>query len=101
MVSFELLARPALRRMAGHTEVHRRTVVAVAGEDLHREPDGKTHFARVAVTYEDGRFRARSSGGQASNLLRSMALANALAVLPDGGGVPAGGELAVMLLTWS
>jgi molybdopterin biosynthesis enzyme len=40
----------------------------------------------------------RSSGGQASNLLRSMALANALAVLPDGDGVGAGGDVEVLLL---
>jgi molybdenum cofactor synthesis domain-containing protein len=100
MVSFELLARPALRRLMGHTDLHRPTVTAVAAEDLLRRPDGKTHFARVAARWESGRFTVRSSGGQASNLLRSMALANALAVLVDGDGVKAGDEVPVLLLTW-
>jgi molybdopterin biosynthesis enzyme len=45
-----------------------------------------------------GRLVVRSSGGQASNLLRSLALADALAVLPDGDGVAAGGGVDVLLL---
>jgi molybdopterin molybdotransferase len=48
---------------------------------------------------EDGRLHVRSSGGQGSNLLRSMALANALAFVPDGDGIEAGGEVKVALLT--
>jgi len=39
------------------------------------------------------------SGAQASNVLSGMALANGLALLPDGDGVAEGAELDVMLLT--
>lgn len=100
MVSFELFARPALRRMMGHRDPFRPTVEAVADEPLRRRQDGKVHFVRVvASTGDDGRWHIRSSGGQASNLLRAMALANALAVVPDGDGVAAGGDVEVMLLT--
>jgi molybdenum cofactor synthesis domain-containing protein len=100
MVSFELFARPALRRMMGHRHLFRPTVDAVTDEALPRRPDGKVHFVRViASTGEDGRWHIRSSGGQGSNLLRAMALANALAVLPDGEGVGEGGNVEVMLLT--
>jgi molybdopterin biosynthesis enzyme len=35
---------------------------------------------------------------QASNVLSGMARANGLALLPDGDGVPAGGELTVLVL---
>ena len=101
MVSFELFARPALRRMLGHpSEVQSHVpVLAIADEDLRRNPDGKTHFARVRAEFgSDGRLHVRSSGGQASNLLRAMADANALAVLPDGPTVAAGEELPVLLL---
>lgn len=102
MVSFELLARPALRSMMGHARLDRPHVGAVADEALRRRPDGKLHFVRVRAEWsdEDGRFHVRSSGGQASHLLRSMALANALAVLPDGDGVDAGEDVRVMLLSW-
>ena len=101
MVSFELFARPALRQMMGHRSLHRLTVDAVADEDLPRRPDGKLHFVRVVASYgDDGAFRVRSSGGQASNLLRAMALTNALALLPDGEGVPAGGNVKAMLFAY-
>ncbi|MEO6121682.1 MAG: hypothetical protein ABIW46_00350 [Acidimicrobiales bacterium] len=46
-----------------------------------------------------GRLHVRSSGGQGSHLLLAMALANALALLPDGEGVPEGGTVKVMMLT--
>ncbi|MGI9644211.1 MAG: molybdopterin molybdotransferase MoeA, partial [Ilumatobacteraceae bacterium] len=43
MVSYELLARPALRRMMGHGELARPSVVAVADDGLSRRSDGKIH----------------------------------------------------------
>lgn len=101
MVSFELFARPGLRRMLGHPEAAQAHVpiTAVADEDLRRSPDGKTHFARVRAEFgADGRLHVRSSGAQSSNLLRAMADANALAVLPNGPTIAAGAEVAVLLL---
>ena len=100
MVSFELFARPALRQMMGHRDIFRPQLPAIADEALRRQPDGKVHFVRVvATTDDDGRLHVRSSGGQGSHLLRAMALANALAVLPDGDGVDADGPVKVLLLT--
>jgi len=101
MVSFELLARPALRKMMGFPAPAwvRRCVPAVAGEALDRRPDGKVHFLRVvAAMGEDGRYRVTSAGGQGSHHLSAMAGANALAVLDDGEGVASGAAVAVMLL---
>ena len=100
MVSFELFARPALRRMAGHADLDRPRVAAVADEPLRREPDGKLHLVRVVASADDGgRWHVRSSGGQASHMLRAMAVANALALVPDGEGVAAGQTVEAMLLT--
>lgn len=100
LVSFELFARPALRQMAGQRVPFRPEIPAVADEALRRRPDGKLHLVRVvASTDRDGRVHVRSSGGQGSHMLRAMALANALAVLPDGDGVAEGGAVKVMLLT--
>ncbi|MEZ5255830.1 MAG: molybdopterin molybdotransferase MoeA [Ilumatobacteraceae bacterium] len=99
LVSFELLARPALRQMAGDPRIMRPTVRAVATEELRRRPDGKLHFARVHAQFdESGRIVVRSSGEQGSHQLASTAKANALAILPDGDGVGAGGEVDVMIL---
>ena len=100
MVSFELFARPALRSMTGHRDLYRPELPAVADTPLRRQPDGKLHLVRVvATTDDDGRLHVRPSGGQGSHLLRAMALANALALLPEGEGVEAGGTVKVMLLT--
>jgi molybdenum cofactor synthesis domain-containing protein len=99
IVSFELFARPALRRMMGHAVVDRPRVRAVATDTLRRRPDGKIHFARVVASYEpDGTLVARSAGAQGSHHTAAMAAANALAVLPDGDGVEAGGMVEVFLL---
>jgi len=97
-VSFELFARPALRRMAGHTHLDRPVVTATAAEALGRRADGKTHFDRVVVALGPDGFTARRSGGQGSNVLSAVARANGLAVLPDGPGVEVGGTVRVMLL---
>ena len=53
----------------------------------------------VATPDGDGRLHVRRSGGQGSHMLRAMALANALAVLPDGEGVDAGAIVQVIVLT--
>jgi molybdenum cofactor synthesis domain-containing protein len=97
-VSFELFARPALRKMAGHVELHRPIVDAVAEAAMPRRPDEKLHLDRVVVRYEDGRYLAARSGAQASNALAAMAIANGLALLPDGDGPQPGDTIRVMLL---
>ena len=101
MVSFELFVRPGLRRMMGHPpeRLLRPVLAAVADEAFPRRPDGKLHLDRVVATHgHDGRLHVRRSGGQGSHQLRAMALANALALVPDGDGVAAGGAVDVMVL---
>jgi molybdenum cofactor synthesis domain-containing protein len=101
MVSFELFARPALRKMMGVPEEQwvRTPIRAIADEKLGRRPDGKIHFDRVVAAFApDGRCHVRSAGGQGSHQLFAMANAGALAWLPDGDGVPEGGDVDVLLL---
>ncbi len=99
LVSFELLARPALLHAAGRAVVDRRRIRAVAERDLRRRPDGKVHFVRVAVRQDDELgFHARSAGGQGSHQMSALAAADGLAVLPDGDGVAAGDPVQVILL---
>ena len=101
LVSFELLARPALRTMAGHppASVDRPRVVAVADTPLRRSRDGKVHWQRVVASWgADGRVHIAPVAAQGSHQLAASALANALAAVPDGDGVPAGGEVPVLLL---
>lgn len=99
MVSFELMARPALRRMMGHRQLARTSVVAIVDHDLRRNADGKVHFMRVNGGFaEDGRYHVAPVNAQGSHQLAATASADAMAVVPDGDGVNAGSEVAVLLL---
>jgi molybdopterin biosynthesis enzyme len=99
LVSYELMARPALRQMMGHSVIDRPTIRGVADEPLRRGPDGKIHFTRVHGAFEaDGRFHVRSTGPQGSHQLAATAAANGLAVLPDGPAIPAGSDVEVIVL---
>jgi len=97
LVSFELFARPGLRRLAGFARAERPTLTVRAGEPLRRRPDGKEHFVRVTVEAGADGWVARSAGKQGSHHVAAMALANALAVLPDGDGVDEGAPVDVLL----
>jgi molybdenum cofactor synthesis domain-containing protein len=98
-VSFELFARPALRRLMGHADVAGAEVAAIAASPMPRRPDGKLHLDRVRVRVRaDGRYECERAGAQASNVLSGMAAADGLALLPDGDGVDAGDEVRVLLL---
>lgn len=104
LVSFELLVRPALRRMLGHAagDLDRLKVRSVLDDDCgRRHPDGKRHFVRVVVSYDpgEGRFHASSAGGQGSHQMLGMAKANGLLILPDGDGVAPGAEADVLVLS--
>lgn len=100
MISFELLARPALRKMMGHTQnLMRQTVKAIVDSPLKRREDGKIHFMRVFGNFaQDGRLHVRDTGPQGSHQLAATALANGLALVPNGKGLDAGAEVEVMLL---
>jgi len=94
MVTFELFVRPAIRRMEGHALPYRRTVPVVVREPVTLGPRLR-HFLRVIV--ENG--EARLTGPQGSGILTSMALANALLIIPaDTPAVAAGTELQALIL---
>lgn len=100
LVTFELLARPALRRLAGYRRLFRRPVpVTLAGDGAAVAP-GLAHFLRVALEWgEDGSATARLAGPQGSGLVSSMARADALLMVPEGQArVEPGGRYAALLL---
>jgi len=98
MVSFELFGRPAIFKMLGRTDWQRPVVRAIAEEAIPNT-DARRVFARAIVTKRGGRYYAALTGPQGSGILTSMAVANALAVVPeDVPGVQAGDEIDAILL---
>ncbi len=100
LVTYELFGRPAVLKLMGRTDFSRPVVEAVAAEDI--PGDRRRVYARVIVRRQaDGRYVARLTGPQGSGILTSMALANGLAVVPEGSaGVKAGETVRVILLEW-
>jgi molybdopterin molybdotransferase len=83
MVSFENFVRPLLRRLEGDARPGRPRVRAVLSDPV-RGPRDRRHFARVRLAWGRDGFIAAEVRPHGSGNLRSMAGANALAVLPEG-----------------
>jgi molybdopterin molybdotransferase len=83
MVTFELFVRPAIRKMSGHRLPFRRTVPVRLAEPVSLKPKLQ-HLLRAIVTDGPSGPEARLTGPQGSGILTSMALANALLVIPEG-----------------
>lgn len=99
MVSYELFARPGLRKMAGQSALLRPARRAISADDLGRHDDGKTHFLRMNGGPDDtGRWHVRKLGGQGSHQLTGMANATALAVVPDQVDIQVGDEVDIIPL---
>jgi molybdopterin molybdotransferase len=99
LVVFDQFVRPALLKMAGHRQVTRPRLLAVAAEGM-RKPAGKTHFVRAVVENVDGVLHVRPTGPQGSGILRSLVLANALMILDqDLESIAAGDQVPVELLS--
>src|SRR6202166_3259235 len=82
-VTFELFARPVIRRMQGANELHRRRMLVRLGEEMSK-PAGLETYTRAVlrVTSHDDLPHAHSSGDQGSSMLRSLTSADCLLVFP-------------------
>lgn len=81
MVTFEEFVRPALLRMMGHKRVIKPFVKAVLQSKARKKP-GKINFMRVKLASENGGYLAYSSGDQNTGILKTMLMADAIAMLP-------------------
>jgi len=99
-VVFEVLVRPALRRLAGYPDdrLDRPRVVARLGEPV-RSPPGKVSFLRVRLQVGDDGLVATLTGHQGSGVLSSCVAADGLAVVPaERRELDAGAAVQVVLL---
>ena len=83
LVVFELFVRPALLKMAGHTDLLRPTFKAVLASDVTNK-DGRVNYMRAILSEQDGEYTAKTTGPQGSGILHSLVLANGLITIPAG-----------------
>lgn len=81
IITFEELVRPALLKMMGHRRVVRPLFTAILQEPVKKKP-GKIHFLRVRLGRSNGTYLAYSSGDQNTGMLKTMLLADGIAILP-------------------
>jgi molybdopterin molybdotransferase len=101
MVTFELLARPAILKMMGKKNLNKPAIEAVL-DDPAVNSDGRRVFVRAIVEKRNGKFHARLTGPQGSGILTSMSMANGLVVIPeDRAEVKTGEKVKVIMLDWN
>lgn len=97
LVTFEVLIRPALRRLLGRKEVHAPTIRARASGRIPGAR-GLMHFVRVRLAGDGGGgWRAELTGPQGSGILSSLSEAMGLLIVPPGVESLEPGELATVL----
>jgi molybdopterin molybdotransferase len=97
MVTFELFVRPALRRMQGAQVLDRPRLRARALEKI-ANPGSRRGYLRVTLEEDARGYGARLTGDQGSAILRSMVLADGLAVVPPDTTIAPGEAVDVIVL---
>ena len=97
MVTFELFVRPVLRRLGGHRSLGRPRIRARALEPIDN-PGSRPGYLRVRLEPLAHGVGVRPTGEQGSGILRSMLLADGLAIVPGDTRIPVNGEIEVILL---
>jgi len=98
LLTFEEFVRPALLKMMGFRKVLRPLVTATLREGIKKKP-GRVNFLRVAVEEKDGKYIAWSPGKQDTGYLRTLLLADGIAIVPaDKGDLAAGEQVEVQII---
>ena len=97
MVTFELFVRPALLRMSGRLDIDRPRLVARARAPIPN-PGARRGYLRVRLERGADGLEAELTGDQGSAILRSMTLADGLAVVPGDTTIGTGERLEVIPL---
>ena len=82
LVTFELFARPVIRRLRGEQAIFPLPIPVILDESIELQAP-LTHFLRCVVRPgEDGELHARLTGSQSSAILTSMTIATGLLIVP-------------------
>ncbi len=97
-LGFEMIIRPALRKMQGYTHFDRPRVTAALTEDLKKK-DTRRIFTRSTMTKDaEGNYLVTPAKNQSSGLFGVIQRSNCFAVLPEGARQYTAGELVECIL---
>jgi molybdopterin molybdotransferase len=100
IVTFTLLAAPAVHALSGASTAGRRTTATIT-RDYAKAP-GRAHAVRCRLQLSEDGWRVEPTGDQRSHILTSMLDADALALIPtESAGVRAGERVEIALLPQS
>jgi molybdopterin molybdotransferase len=99
LINFEMLVRPALRKMLGYTETRHPEVEALAADACtSKAPFNFVKWTNLMRT-ETG-FLANFNSADSLGSLPTMAISNALTILPKGTAIKPGDKVQVLPLDW-
>ena len=84
---FEMLVRPALRKMQGYATLDRPRVWARLSRDMKKKDSRRIYLRSTLERLDDGSLQVRPAKSQSSGLFSPFQSGNCLAILPEG--VPA------------
>ena len=100
LVTFEVLAAPAVRKMSGSRSPAAERSSVVLAEHIRRRP-GRLEFVRATTEHRDGRVFATPVGAQGSHMMSGLAHADCLLIVAaDADCVEAGTVLDSVPLRW-
>lgn len=83
-VGFELLVRPALRRMQGFTRFDHMVVKARLAKDMRKKDPRRIYLRSTITRTADGTFEVLPDKNQSSGLFGPIQRSNCLAIMPEG-----------------
>lgn len=83
-VGFELIVRPALRRMQGYTHYERPHVVAKLSRDYRKKDPRRIYLRSTLYRNEEGDYVVAPAKNQSSGLFGVIQRSNCMAIMPEG-----------------
>ncbi len=100
MISFEEYVRPLLYLLLGRKDYLPREIEARLSHD-YKKKKGRLNFLRVKLSFQDGEYWVEKAGPQGSGFLKTLANAQAIALIPANEEyMPAGTKVKVHLVEW-
>lgn len=98
IVTFQLLAAPFIRKMAGRKDYHNRVVEVILKKDF-RKASPRRRYLRGRIVYENGMTYMETTGEQGNGVLSSLLGCDVLAEVPEKSGpVKAGDKLTAYIV---